>query len=340
VAAGQLFSGLLGWPVELATGAMLAAVLIYSVLGGYLAVVLTDMAQMVLIVLALVLLFGNTAYLASAQGLPQLVAHWQQLPSSFWQLAGSDWPTQIALTLSFAMGWSIAPEMWQRMSSLKNPQLASKAAWRGVAMLSFLLLIVFGIGLLGATLHLGDAAGKNGLLMLAQLMPHPALAALVVLGFLAAVSSTMDSSINVGSLVLTHDLYQRLIAPKASNRHLLWASRVATVLVALPAYVIAIRFQNLIQVLWLSVDVYACALFWPIIGLLYDANAPQGGRRGRWAIAVGASVSALTALFQYGLLPPVAWYPAGPWATLNRFKLKRHRLPVRASGGYGEHCKD
>ena len=46
------------------------------------------------------------------------------------------------------------------------------------------------------------------LLALALKIPFKFLGGLVLLGFIAAVTSTMDSSLNVGSLTLTRDLYQ------------------------------------------------------------------------------------------------------------------------------------
>ena len=43
--------------------------------------------------------------------------------------------------------------------------------------------------------------------------------------------STLATQINWGASYLVNDFYHRFIAPKASDRHLTWASRIATVIV-------------------------------------------------------------------------------------------------------------
>ena len=54
---------------------------------------------------------------------------------------------------------------------------------------------------------------------------------LMLAGFLAAYMSTMGTHLNLGASYLTNDLYRRFLRPKASDRHYVLVSRLATVVV-------------------------------------------------------------------------------------------------------------
>ncbi len=54
---------------------------------------------------------------------------------------------------------------------------------------------------------------------------------LMIAGFLAAYMSTIGTHLNLGASYLTNDIYRRFMNPKASDRHLVFASRIATVIV-------------------------------------------------------------------------------------------------------------
>ena len=56
---------------------------------------------------------------------------------------------------------------------------------------------------------------------------------LMVVGFLAAFMSTIDTKINWGASYVVNDLYKRFLRPEASDQHYVWVSRAATVLMLL-----------------------------------------------------------------------------------------------------------
>lgn len=309
VAAGKVFQSVFGLDITLATVLSTAVVVGYSMYGGYFTVVVTDIVQVFFVVLGFLILLAFTAGAA----LPD-PASWSlfmaQRPETFWQW-GHDWQTNIWMTITFVLAWCIAPEMWQRMSSTRNPDLAVKASIQATAVMLLLFGLVIGIGLLSA-----QVIGKSDAVLvdLALRIPVPALSALVLLGFVAAVMSTMDSSLNVGSLTLTRDIYQGFIRPKAGMKELLWASRIATALVVLPAMAIALHFQSIIQILWISADIYASCMFFPVIGLLF---LKQPGRwSGVLAMVFGGVTVLCSGLFQHHLIPGPAFWPAWPYSTL------------------------
>jgi hypothetical protein len=169
--------------------------------------------------------------------------------------------------------------------------------------------------LAGAVLGLNTSGGEHPevLVRLAEALPSPVLSWTVIIGFLAAVTSTMDSVLNVGSLTLTHDLYARFFRPKAKMGELLWVSKIATLLVPIPALWIALNRSDLMGVLWLSADVYACTMLVPIIALLFAKTPHRLG--GQWAMLFGGAVAFGTILTQYHFVTWAWWIPS-PYATL------------------------
>jgi Na+/proline symporter len=118
----------------------------------------------------------------------------------------------------------------------------------------------------------------------------------------------------VGSLTVSRDLYQGFIRPQASERETLWVSRLATLFVPLPAIGIALYYQNIIQVLWISADIYASTMFFPIVGILFLKNIKP--LAGILAMLGGGSVIVLSLLQTHTIIPFPFSLPPWPYTTL------------------------
>lgn len=309
VAAGKVFQNVFGLDLVWATALSTAAVVSYAMWGGYFTVVVTDIVQVVFIAVGFLILL----VFVSTQAVPN-TASWNhflvQQPAHFWDWTHG-WRENIFMVFTFVLGWSIAPEMWQRMSSTRSPELAFKASLQATGILMFLFSLIISIGLLSTQM-----IGKSDAVLvdLALKIPVPALGMLVLLGFIAAVTSTMDSVMNVGSLTLTRDIYHAFLRPKASNKELLWVGRIATAVMVLPSMAVALYFQNIITILWISADIYASCMFVPVVGMLY---LKQPGRwSGILAMAFGGISVLVSTLIQYKLLPNAIHWPGYPYSTL------------------------
>jgi len=67
----------------------------------------------------------------------------------------------------------------------------------------------------------------------------------VFASLLAAFMSTVSAQVNWGASYLVNDLYRRFIAPKASQAHLVWAGRVASVIIAVAASYVAFHLESI-----------------------------------------------------------------------------------------------
>ncbi|HUJ14798.1 MAG TPA: sodium:solute symporter family protein [Thermoanaerobaculia bacterium] len=95
-----------------------------------------------------------------------------------------------------------------------------------------------------------DAAdpGKNYVRMMVDLLPY-GLRGLMLASFAAAYSSTIATQMNWGSSYLMNDLYRRFLVRNASERHYVFASRMAVVLTVILS-IIATAFMNQISHAW------------------------------------------------------------------------------------------
>ena len=181
-----------GIPYWLAAIAMLAAVLVYTLIGGFQNVIRTDYLQWIALATIFVLFFinfsGNLKMVESVQ--------WD-----FWN-AGTEMIAAFFLAgLTFPLA---AMEVWQRMFALKKSKQMIAAMTRfGVMYLAFgivLCLIMMIIRTFDATLE-PDFAIVEGIV---KFFP-PALVALGTVAFFAAIMSSLDSYLFVTNATVVHD---------------------------------------------------------------------------------------------------------------------------------------
>lgn len=97
--------------------------------------------------------------------------------------------------------------------------LAFRGALGATLLLIGLFAMVASIGILSAQIIPNS---ERVLMDLAQKLPHPLLGGLALAGVLAAISSTMDSSLNVSNLTLTRDIIRALYAPTLPRANCCW----------------------------------------------------------------------------------------------------------------------
>lgn len=328
VAAGLLFNTLLHIALPYTIGGVAILVFTYTWLGGYRAVVFTDRLQMVAIIIGLLVLLSVAVQhyqevLYSAKTDPTAV-QWEHVRRAWpdWQQLLPKAPSQWGMVVTFVLGWVIAPEMWQRMASLKEPEKATQtAAFATIAILALLALVVI-IGMLSRAFVVDISPESGAVLMaLVGLLPK-ALAAVVVVAVLSAIASTMDSSLNVGSMALSCDILAPLFSRLQCTMLPVRLSRWSTGLMLLSAVAIALYFQDIIRILWISADIYAACMLIPVLGFLYarEFKALTGrlipSMAGELAILSGLMMVSISFVgqFQPDILP--GFWPQWPWTTL------------------------
>jgi sodium/proline symporter len=213
-------------------------VLAYTVLGGFLAVSITDMIQAIFMILALVVLPIITIIHIGA---------WSDITSVLTQQDVSfldPFSLSIGALVGFlgiGLGSPGNPHILVRYMSIDDPKQLRVSAVVGTAWNVFMSAGAILIGLVGRAYYphiemLPGADRENLYPLLAQAHLHPLLFGLVLASIFAAIMSTADSQLLVASSSIVRDIYQRIIkkGQKLEEKRLVVLSRlVVLVLVCL-----------------------------------------------------------------------------------------------------------
>ena len=254
LAAVKIANVMLGWS-RLETVVVCGLIcIVFSAVAGLKGILASDLIQFVIAMVGVL----AAAYVALSQpqvgGLSGLVAKID--PATLRLLPDfSDWGLTltvlvIPLTIQWWSVWYPGAEpgggsyIAQRMLAAKDEKNAMAAVlwfniahyalrpwpWIIVALCSILVFPTLG-DIKSALPHVSDDLIGNDLAYPAMLTLLPAgLLGLLVASLLSAYVSTMSTHLNWGCSYLVHDFYRRFLKPDASERHLVWLSRVITAL--------------------------------------------------------------------------------------------------------------
>lgn len=240
-------------------------VLIYSALGGFFSVALTDSLQFFLLILGLGGLFF---FLFSPSSLSQLSHLSSQAGKPDYFNFFFNFKENILMVISFTLAWIISPIAWQRIQAART----IKAARAALFFSSGTFFLIYGILVLAGMLSLPlfPSATTEGPL-LAKIISLPSagfLSGLLFIAIVAAIMSTMDTAINTGALSLVRDAYQQIF-PSGSQTKIVLVSRWSTLLVGVAAFLVATKFQSILKTLGLASEIMAEGLFIPGIAMLF-----------------------------------------------------------------------
>jgi sodium/proline symporter len=246
VAGGKLFEAVFELPYLWAVTAGAGAVLAYTFIGGFLAVSWTDALQGLLMLAALVLVaFVGMLAVGGLDGLGlRLDAVNPALLSPFTDSAGAPL-TMIAVVslLGWGLGYFGQPHILARFMAVTSAGELVASRRIAVVWVTIALAAATLVGLAGAAWldpPLAGADVEKVFMAMAALLLHPVLAGICLAGILAAVMSTADSQLLVASSAVSEDLYRDLLRKNAGPGELLWIGRLAVIVIAIGAFVLAL----------------------------------------------------------------------------------------------------
>jgi sodium/proline symporter len=295
VAGGKLFEAVFGLPYVWAVAAGTLAILLYTAVGGFLAVSWTDVLQGLLMAFAMVAVPVAAVSLAGGPGeaLSRLEAKDPALLSLFTGSGGEALGLLGILSLAaWGLGYFGQPHILARFKAIRDTAAVGPArriavTWAAVTMAGAILTGMAGVLVLDAPLT-GDEREKV-FIHLVDLLFHPAIAGICLAAILAAIMSTADSQLLVSSAAFTEDFYRRVLPREPSPRELVAVGRVSVAVLAGVAFLIALDSDALV----LDLVAYAWAGFGAAFGpvLVLSLYWPRMTRRGALA---GVLVGGLT----------------------------------------------
>jgi SSS family solute:Na+ symporter len=267
-------------------------VLVYTMIGGFLAVSLTDFVQgmimmVALVVMPLVILFGTEASAAiNVAAVPQ---------DGFLSLTQGATVIGVISAVTWGLGYFGQPHIIVRFMAIDRVENVPRAGVIGMGWMVISLVGAVAVGLAGRAY--AESTGlvvddpETIFILLAQLLFHPAVTGFLYAALLAAIMSTIASQLLVSSSSLTEDFYRLFLRRNATEREVVNVGRISVALVAGAAMVIAADPES--QVLGLVSNAWAGfgAAFGPLIllALLWDRMTGAGAVAG---LVTGAGVVA------------------------------------------------
>ncbi|MDR7192985.1 sodium/proline symporter PutP [Luteimonas terrae] len=279
VAGARLFESVFGLTYWQAIFLGASVTVLYTLIGGFLAVSWTDVAQGLMMLFALllapILVFMHTGGFEASVDLIRANDPLQL----DWFRGGEVGFIGIVSLLAWALGYFGQPHILVRFMAAQGVHTIPTArriamSWMTLCMIGAMSVGFFGIAYFEAHPDVAAPVLQNServFITLVELLFNPWVAGIILAAILAAVMSTLSSQLLVCSSVLSEDLYRGLFRKQASQRELVWVGRLSVLLVALIAIFMArdpdSRVLGLVSYAWAGFGsafgpVLLLALFW------------------------------------------------------------------------------
>lgn len=271
VTCGKLFSTLFGldYVPMMIVGAVF--VLVYTIIGGFLAESVSDFMQAIVMIVALVVIVitgtvtagGLSSVIENAGSIPGFLEFFgiatpvtvdgvQQSVNGVPQFgaAGSYGFVAIISTLAWGLGYFGMPQVLLRFMAIRSEHELTRSRRIATVWVLISLFVAVFIGVVGRVLYpdalTTDSASENIFILLATNLLPPLLAGLVMAGILAATISSSDSYLLIAASAFSKNIYQGIFRRKATDRQVLLVSRITLLVITLIAVVIALDEKSVI----------------------------------------------------------------------------------------------
>lgn len=251
---GKLFNTVFGidYHVALVIGA--AVILVYTFMGGFLAVCTTDFVQGMLMLIGILVVpiiawgfvGGDFANMIASSGVN--TEHYMSL------MYNGDHPItliEILSNMAWGLGYCGMPHILVRFMAIKSEKELKKSSVIAIVWVVISLSFAVVIGVVGRAFLMPailgqttDASSETVFIQMIQkvfteYLPLPFIGGIFICGILAAIMSTADSQLLVCSSAVSADIYKDIMNPNADDKKVLTIGRITTVVVAVIAFFIA-----------------------------------------------------------------------------------------------------
>ncbi|MDR2647513.1 MAG: sodium/proline symporter PutP [Oscillospiraceae bacterium] len=267
VTGGKLFGTLFGLDYHLMMLIAAAFVILYTLLGGFLAESVSDLMQGIVMVIALVvvLIFGVHA----AGGVSALFANAREIPGflEFFHLASpvtNETGAQVVeagaplfgepskygfltvlSTLSWGLGYFGMPQVLLRFMAIRKTSELGRSRRIAIVWCVISMAAAIMIGLIGRVLYpvqenlLTSSGAENVFVEAAQALFHPLVAGIFMSGILAAAMSSSDSYLLIAASAVSKNIYHGILKKNATDKQVMVISRLTLLIIAAFGVVIA-----------------------------------------------------------------------------------------------------
>jgi sodium/proline symporter len=258
LAAGKVLNSIFG--ISKFEGMMIGAfiIVIYTIMGGFFAVAWTDLLQGFIMVFTLVLLpivglieLGGVGKLSEAIGNID--------PNLLFVGGGKTGFPMVASILGglgIGLGYMGQPHLVTRFMAIRDPGKLRQGTliaicWALLAFWGAVFIGIVGLGLFGNVF----ADQEEIMPFMTKALVPAGLAGVMISGAIAAMMSTADSQLLVSTSAISRDIYHQMLKKDAPSRKLVLISRVATLVIGVIAFLLALSAESLVY--WLVLYAWA-----------------------------------------------------------------------------------
>jgi SSS family transporter len=282
-AMGEISSAIFGVSPIWAMIALLATTGFYTAVGGVHTSSYVEFVQTIVLLLALMLALPVVVYHAGGlRPLGEYVGSIEPRMTAWW-FSGRE---LLAFGLAFGLSIAAAPYEMTRYYSMRDVSTVRYAI--GISMVVQALIggsvMILGIGMRGLFPYLPSADQASSIM--ASTVMAPVLGSLFLIMMIGAIIDTVNSILLVTGGAFAHDLYKRLVDPRASERRLLVVNRVSIVVLGLLPFWFALqRFGDVQTIVIEQAKFIASFFFVPVVlGLNWRRGTKEGAI---WSMLAG-----------------------------------------------------
>lgn len=304
IGGARLFQSVTGYPYIVGLVLFGITVVVYTAIGGFRAVVLTDAIQGMVMVVAVVVVL--MAVIEAGGGMEQCVATLKSIDPGLITPTGPDNAVPQPFILSFwvlvGLGVLGLPQTTQRCMAYRDSRAMHDAMIIGTLIIGFMILCAHLAGTLGRAVFPNLPAGDLAMPTLIVELLSPTWAGVFIAGPLAAIMSTVDSMLLLASAAIIKDLYVHYRLKGDASRmtpvSLRRMSLISTAVIGLMVFFAAIEPPDLL--VWINLFAFGgleAVFLWPIVLGLYWKRANATG-------AVASIVVGCGTFFALSILKP------------------------------------
>ncbi|MBR1969893.1 MAG: sodium/proline symporter [Clostridia bacterium] len=253
---GKLFVNLfdLGYHEMMIAAAIF--VLLYTFLGGFLAESASDFMQAVVMIIALVVIFVLAVF--NAGGWAEVISNAKSY-DGFFSLIKTATPStteanafgaaepytflSICSCLAWGLGYFGMPQVLLRFMGIRDGKELTRSRrvaciWLFISMTAAVLIGIVGRSVAGIS-YLSNAEAENIFIDTATAFLPPIFAGFACAGILAASISSSDSYLLISTSALAENIYHGIIKKNASDKEIMWVSRISMAIITIIAMIIA-----------------------------------------------------------------------------------------------------
>ena len=313
---GKAINTLTGWPILLSACGVAAATAVYVAFGGQTSVIMTDLAQAVLLLVVGIGLFvvgvmhlgGFETFWSSLPGPHKLGLAPLNTPASFHTM-GVFWQDAMAGGVAF---YFINQGVMMRFMSASSVQEGRKAvALVVLVVMPLAALAVSGVGWV-ATGMVGRGEIEamtepdNVFILVSAILAKPGVFGLIMAALVAALMSTVDTLVTATSAVVVNDIWKPYFGQDASDGQVLRVARITTVASSATALSLVPLFMNFDSI-YVAHAAFVAAVVPPMaVTLLLGITWPRFGPKAAVLTMVGGSLLVGVSLVFPEIIDPFA----------------------------------